>query len=82
MKGGGEVNINDLTAQVNAASVAINVYMEALKTCTEDKKGIYVRTIYKLQHKQVELADQIAAKLGIPILQESEEQTISSKLIV
>ncbi len=82
MKGGGEVNVNDLTAQINAAGVAINVYMEALKNCTEDKKSIYVRTIYKLQHKQLEIANQITAELGIPVLQETEEETFSSKLIV
>ena len=72
----------ELAERINYATIAINVYMEYLKYCPEDKKSTYARRVEKLEKIRLQCADQIAAKLGIPILQESEEQTISSKLIV
>ena len=72
----------ELAEQINYATLAINVYMDYLNHCPEDKRSTYVRRVGKLEKVRLQCADQLSAKLGIPILQESEEQTLSGKLIV
>ena len=66
------MEFNELAAQINAINLAINAYDEH-KRYSSDYDYNYDKIILQLDKKRIELANQIAKKCGISVIQKRED---------